>query len=136
MLALIDYLRTNFLTREQLAARAGIGVERLAEHQRAGAMPAASYVLELGGTCDSFFGLHEQRERAEFYAHGYCAWLGALEQLASADEARALFARRYRARIAALFADGYAAADARLHEGLDAHIASEWQHFQKGIYGL
>jgi hypothetical protein len=109
---------------------------RLAALQAAGMMPAASYTLDLAGACDSFFGPHEARERVEYHAKGYVSWLGSLACCETPEQAYALFARRYRARVAGLLADGHAPADDKLHAGLDAHIGQEWASFSNGIYGL
>lgn len=136
MLELLDYLRERYHTRPQLLAAAGAAEAQLAHWQTAGMMPAASYVLDLGGSCNSFFGLHETREPVEYHARGYTAWIGALQLLENGEQAMALFARRYRAQIARLMSDGYTLADDRYHGGLDAHIATEWDAFLKGIYGL
>jgi hypothetical protein len=136
MLELLDYLRSRYHTRAELLACAGVADAQLAHWQDAGMMPAASYTLDLQGACNSFFGPHETRAAVEYHARGYTAWIGALQMLENGEQAMALFARRYRAQVAALRQAGYTLRDARFDAELDAHIAAEWTSFLKGIYGL
>lgn len=131
---LIDYLNRHFFTRAQLLARCGIDGARLDALQEAGMMPRPSYRLRLQLACDSFFGAHSEEAALDYYAQGYAAWLGSVQGLAGVDEARRVFAARYRARIAELAAAGIAAGADRLAS--DEHIAAEWSHFQDGTYGL
>lgn len=131
---LLDYLNHHFITREQLLARCGIGAAELERLQQAGMMPLASYRLRLAVACESFFGMHGEQAAIEYYAHGYVEWAGLLQALDGPNAARAVFAQRYRARLAQLAAEGIAAGDARLGE--DAHIGIEWGHFLAGTYGL
>lgn len=131
---LLDYLNHHFITREQLLARCGIEAAELERLQQAGMMPLPSYRLRLDVACESFFGMHAERAGIDYYAHGCAAWAGLLQALPGPDAARAVFARRYRARLAQLAAEGIAAGDPEL--GGDAHIGIEWGHFLSGTYGL
>jgi hypothetical protein len=131
---LLDYLNLHFITREQLLARCGIEAAELERLQQAGMMPLPSYRLRLDVACESFFGMHAERAGIDYYAHGCVAWAGLLQALAGPDAARAVFARRYRARLAQLAAQGIAAGAPGL--GGDAHVGVEWGHFLSGTYGL
>ena len=131
---LIDYLQRHFLTREQLLAQASVAGERLNELQAAGMMPRPSYRLRLDLACDSFFGQHAESHIIDWYAQGYVAWAGLLEALDGPGQAYAVFAQRYRRRLAQLAVDKLGI-DPQDLAG-DAHIAAEWQHFLDGTYGL
>lgn len=128
---LIDYLNTHFLTRRQLLAASGISTERLDALVDSGTMPQPSYRLQLGIRCASFFGEHDEAHTAEYYAPGYPSWIGVLE--ATQEAPFAVFARRYRAALAAL---PLSTDDPKLGAGLDAHLEDEWGHFLAGTYGL
>jgi hypothetical protein len=128
---LIDYLNKHFFTQAQLLAWTGIAVDELEDLQRRRMMPLPSYRLRLDATCHSFFGEHAERIEAGFYAKGSPAWIEALRSLGDEAGAYALFARRYRHRLAQL-AEIAPAADLTG----EAHIASEWKHFVDGTYGL
>lgn len=128
---LLDYLNRHFLTRAQLLAASGIDGERLDALSAAGALPRPSYRIRVALECDSFFGSHAEQHALDYYARGYPAWIAALEATPLAPFA--LFARRYRAALAAL---PLRTDDARLNDGLDAHLEQEWGHFLDGTYGL
>lgn len=128
---LIDYLQQHFLTREQLLAAAGITASRLDALIAGGTMPRPSYRIQLGIRCASFFGEHDAEHTAEYYATGYPSWIGVLE--ATPEDPFAVFARRYRAALAAL---PMTTDDPKLGAGLDAHLEDEWGHFLAGTYGL
>lgn len=131
---LIDYLRQHFLTREQLLEKTCIAGARLDTLQAAGMMPRPSYRLQLNLACDSFFGRHEEGVAIELYAHGYVAWGGLLEALDGPQQAYAMFAERYRRRLAQLAVDKLVPYPQDLAG--DAHITAEWSHFMDGTYGL
>ena len=133
---LIAYLNDAFLTQDQLLSAAGIDAQQLAALQRAGAMPQPSYRLRLDLACDSFFGPHSEQLSADYYAKGYPSWIGIVQALGSADAAFEVFARRYRARMARLAADGIVSRHPKLNDGLEAHLIEEWGHFLNGTYGL
>jgi hypothetical protein len=125
---LIDYLNQHFLTREQLLARTGIDGARLDALQERGMMPRPSYRLRLELGCDSCFGPHAESQAIDWYAQGYVAWAGLLAALDGPRQAHAVFAERYRRRLAQL--------DAAESLHSEAHIAAEWRHFLDGTYGL
>jgi len=128
---LLDYLNHHFLTRAQLLAASGITPARLDALIEAGSMPRPSYRIGLALRCASFFGEHDEDVGAEYYATGYPSWIGVLE--ATTEDPFAVFARRYRAALAALPLETN---DPRLGAGLDAHLRDEWGHFLAGTYGL
>ena len=131
---LIRYLGEHFFTREQLLAICAIDEAVLERWQAQRMMPLASYRLRLDVACDSFFGAHREQHAVDYYAKGYAAWAGVLQTLDSEAHALAVFARRYRERLARLAALGVAPRDHAL--ATDEHIASEWNHFVDGTYGL
>jgi hypothetical protein len=131
---LIDYLNQHFLTREQLLARCGIDDARLDELQALGMMPRPSYRLRLELACDSFFGAHAENHAIDWYAQGCVAWAGLLGVLDGPERAYAVFAERYRRRLAQLAVDELLTAEDRLTG--EAHIGAEWRHFLDGTYGL
>jgi hypothetical protein len=131
---LIRYLEANFWTREQLLAHCAIDAEQLVRLQRARMMPQPSYRLRLDLGCQSFFGEHAEQVVADYYARGYASWLGVVCALESEDDARALFCRRYRARLARLGEDGLLPRDAAFAG--HARLHDEWQGFLDGTYGL
>lgn len=128
---LLDYLTRHFLTRAQLLAASGITSNRLDALIEGGAMPRPSYRIALGVRCASFFGEHDEAHTAEYYAPGYPSWIGVLD--ATVEDPFAVFARRYRAALAAL---PLQTMDPKLGAGLDAHLQDEWGHFLAGTYGL
>jgi hypothetical protein len=128
---LIDYLNQHFLTRGQLLDAAGIDARRLEALIHDGALPKASYRLRLALDCDSFFGAHAEQHAIEYHARGHAAWIGALQ--ASPQDPFGMFARRYRAALAALPLRSNAP---KLNDGLEAHLRDEWRHFLDGTYGL
>lgn len=130
---LIEYLTKQFFTREQLLGHARIDGQRLDQWQQRRMMPRPSYRLRLDVACDSFFGEHRETRAIEYYAKGYVAWTALLPTLADEEQALAHFANRYRKRLAELAASGPGDFTALVSS---SHIASEWQHFLDGTYGL
>lgn len=131
---LIDYLNLHFLTRAQLLAHTCLTGARLDALQAAGMMPRPSYRLQVSLGCDSFFGPHTESHALDWYARGYVAWSGLVDALDGPLQAYAMFADRYRRRLAGLAVDKQAPYPQDLAG--DAHIAAEWQHFLDGTYGL
>ncbi|MCS0613651.1 DUF6058 family natural product biosynthesis protein [Massilia kyonggiensis] len=123
---LIDYLRTHFLTREQLLAACATDTAHLDAFAAAGTMPAPSYRLRVRIDCASFFGDHAETHALDWFAKGDVEWLRML--LEGEPDPYARFAARYRAALDALPLRGL--------EATDAHLRSEWQHFLAGTYGL
>lgn len=130
---LIHYLNKHFFTREQLLARCAIEPEQLQHWQEHRMMPRASYRLRLDILCDSFFGEHREQLATEYYAKGSVAWIEVLRPLSGEAGALAVFARRYRARLGELAASSIACQERLASDG---HIATEWEHFLDGTYGL
>ena len=128
---LIAYLDTHFLTRARLLDAAGIDAGRLDALIAQERMPHPSYRLKWDVTCTSYFGAHEDGARVDYFARGYVAWIGTLP--AAPDDAFDVFARRYRAALAAL---PLRALDPRPDAGSDAHLRAEWRDFLAGTYGL
>ncbi len=98
----------------------------LASLQARGMAPKPAYRLRMAIDCDSFFGAHGETCDAHYYATGTPAWLADVAGLPGGAAAYALFARRYRDRLAQLGAEPRD----------EAHLRDEWQHFLDGTYGL
>ncbi|TFW27490.1 DUF6058 family natural product biosynthesis protein [Massilia horti] len=130
---LIQYLTGHFYTREQLLEHARLDGQLLDQWQQRRMMPKPSYRLRLDIACDSFFGAHREAHAIDYYAKGYVAWAALLPTLTDEVQAHALFADRYRKRLAELGTSGLGDFAAALS---DSHIESEWQHFLDGTYGL
>lgn len=131
---LIRYLERYFFTREQLLDRCAIEGAQLARLQAARMAPAPSYRLRLDIGCDSFFGPWAGAAAADYYAKGYVAWIGQLAGLDGEAQARALFDRRYMARLDQLRAGGIAPSAPAFAS--DEHLGAEWSAFLDGTYGL
>lgn len=131
---LIRYLTEHFFTTDELLARACIDARELEQLQRRRMVPLPSYRLHLDIACDSFFGAHRENAASDYYPKGAAAWIGALHGAAGEEAAHALFARRYRERLAQLAHSGIT--PRRAGVGDDAHIAAEWRHFLDGTYGV
>jgi hypothetical protein len=121
---LLTYLDTHLLAEAALLAAAGIDAAALHALQERRMVPQPAYRLALAVRCTSFFGSHEEDCTRRYYAAGTPAWIAAVQALDGEVPARALFERRYLARLHAL--DPAATAD------LDA----EWHSFLDGTYGL
>jgi hypothetical protein len=121
---LLTYLDTHLLAEAALLAAAGIDAAALHALQERRMVPQPAYRLALAVRCTSFFGSHEEDCTRRYYAAGTPAWIAAIQALDGGVPARALFERRYLARLHAL--DPAATAD------LDA----EWRSFLDGTYGL
>ncbi|QGZ40473.1 hypothetical protein IP92_03344 [Pseudoduganella flava] len=121
---LLTYLDTHLLTEAALLAAAGIDSPTLVALQSRGMVPQPAYRLALTVRCTSFFGSHAEDATRRYYAVGTPAWIAAVRTLDGESAARALFERRYLARLHAL--DPAATAD----------LPAEWRGFLDGTYGL
>jgi hypothetical protein len=130
---LISYLNSHFFTTEQLLERCGIGLPELEQLQQRRIMPRASYRIRLDIGCDSFFGAHVEQAAVDYYAKGCPAWFTQTAELSDEAQARELFLKRYRIRLAELAASGIAPSDPAFAD--DAHLDREWHAFLDGIYG-
>lgn len=121
---LLAYLDSHLMTEARLLAATGLDRTALQALQAARLAPLPAYRLRLAVQCTSFFGVHEETGNVEYYAKGAPDWIDAVRHLDREDDARALFARRY---------------TARLHEldpAAQADLAAEWASFLDGTYGL
>lgn len=135
-LELLSYLKDNFYDKQTLLAKAQISETELLQLQQKQLMPKASYKLELAVNSHSFFGTHLQTEHLEYYAKGYASWLSLIQDLKSKSKVYQAFYSRYSDRIKQLKAQGHQSNANKVNEGLEQHIAEEWQHFLAGTYGL
>lgn len=135
-MALIEYLHTHFLTREQLLEQSATSSETLAHYQAEGMMPAPAYKIAAVLTCHSFFGVHRESEELTFYAKGYVSWLKNLAACNGKTEARSLFDGRYRRQLQVLETAGFTIQHPKIGRNLDRHLDQEWEHFLAGTYGL
>lgn len=133
---LIRYLNDAYFTEQQLLDACGIDASELAALQERGVMPQPSYHLKLDIACDSFFGPRSEQASVSYYGKGNLAWIGVVQSVATAADAFAIFAQRYKYRLAALAAAGVTTSAEKLGAGLDAHIETEWKYFLDGTYGL
>lgn len=131
---LFDYLNQHFFTEPQLLAQTGIEASQLHHWQQQRYVPQPSYRLRLDVQCQSFFGAQEEEGAVAYYAAGTGAWIDAIHTLENAEAACQLFCTRYRAQLMQLAGPADSALLARL--GDPAHLASEWQHFLDGTYGV
>lgn len=133
---LIKYLDKNFYSLSELLQINRLEHHRFCAYQSQKLMPKASYVLDLNLSSNSFFGLHSENHRIEYYAKGYSSWLSVIQTLKTEESVYAHFASRYKATISQLKLEGYYSSDIKINAGLDSHIREEWGHFLNGGYGL
>jgi hypothetical protein len=99
-------------------------------------LPACSYKINLALGCHSFFGEFNETQEIEYFAKGYAAWLGTLQQINAKSEAFSIFSERYIAKITALKTQGIFTEDIKLNTDIALHIKNEWKSFIDGTYGL
>ena len=133
---LIQYLNSNFLTKQELLDISKVTNEDFLSYQQQKLMPTYSYKLDLNITSDSFFGLHNEEQTVEYYAKGYSSWLAIIQSLKSADDVYSVFSKRYTKTIKRLQENGHSSNNPKINSELNNHIKDEWQHFLSGIYGL
>ena len=133
---LIQYLNSNFLTKQELLDISKVTNEDFLSYQQQKLMPTYSYKLDLNITSDSFFGLHNEEQTVEYYAKGYSSWLAIIQSLKSADDVYSVFSKRYTKTIKRLQENGHSSNNPKINSELNDHIKDEWQHFLSGIYGL
>ena len=133
---LLNYLNEHFYSKDELLALTKINDSELQTLQQQQVMPKASYTIELGASCDSFFGTHIQTEHLEYYAKGYVSWIALIQTLKTKTKIYQTFSGRYANRIKELKAQGHQSDSEKLNQQLEQHIAQEWAHFLAGTYGL
>lgn len=133
---LIKYLNSNFLTKQELLDISKVTEEEFLIYQQQKLMPTCSYKLDLNLTSDSFFGVHNEEQKIEYYSKGYSSWLAIIQSLDTADEIYSVFEKRYMKAIKHLQNKGHFSNDPKVTCDLRDHIQDEWQHFLSGIYGL
>ncbi|MCO1335489.1 DUF6058 family natural product biosynthesis protein [Microbulbifer sp. OS29] len=133
---LVNYLNKHFLTREQLIQATQISEQQLQGYQSEGVMPKPSYQLNIQLNCNSFLGPHNQKQDTEYYAKGYCSWIGAIKVTANLEAIYRHFYDRYTAKLTQLHNLGYESNNPKLSSGIDEHIGEEWGYFIQGTYGL
>ncbi|MGB0893813.1 MAG: DUF6058 family natural product biosynthesis protein [Parashewanella sp.] len=133
---LINYLQSNFYTKQELLEISKVTETEFSDFQSIGLMPQCSYELELNLQSNSFFGLHRETQKIEFYAKGYSSWLAIILSLKSPQDIYNLFSERYKSALKTLYKQGHSANSIKLTSKLNEHIQEEWDHFINGIYGL
>lgn len=133
---LIQYLNKYFFTQQELLDITKITEQDLLKYQEDGLMPKCSYKLSLNIKSDSFFGLHDDEQKIEYYAKGYSSWLALVQSLNSKEAVYSVFANRYKIAIERLEESGYYSTNPKVTSELNEHIKEEWSHFLNGIYGL
>ncbi len=133
---LIKYLNEHFFTTQQLLEVSKITEQELRNYQEQEVMPKCSYKLNLSLKSDSFFGIHNEEQKIEYYAKGYSSWLATVQSLNNKNAIYSVFAQRYQKAIAHLKNEGHTSSNAKINENINLHIEEEWRHFLNGIYGL
>ena len=133
-MTILDYLDQHLIPRAELLRAAALDDAQLARMQALGAVPMPSYRLALEMSCESFFGSHQEHAEREYYASGCAAWIATVS--ATQEPPQRIFERRYRARLAALHAEGFATGHQKCNEELAAHLRDEWKYFLDGTYGV
>ncbi len=133
---LINYLNTNYLTKQELLDLAKITERELLDYQQQNVMPKCSYKLALNYTSDSFFGEFKEQSKIEYYAKGYLSWIGIIKSVNDLKNMFNIFSQRYSEAITNLKNSGYNSNDEKVNSKLELHIKEEWGHFLNGIYGL
>ncbi|UTW59478.1 hypothetical protein KFE96_03990 [Kordiimonas sp. SCSIO 12603] len=141
------YIKSNYLTLEDVAVRSGISDARLIEMIEAGCLPHAAYRLEQTYEVSSIFGQHNHRESKGYYPYSHVEKAAALlEKNKSWDELAIEEKERFRS-IYKVTLEEHRAADFGMAEyfkkdgeaggeAFEVFIASEWQHYLDGTYGL
>jgi len=133
---LIKYLNDHYFTKQELLEVSKVTEKMLRTYQENKVMPKCSYKLKLNLECESFFGLHGDKQEIEYYAKGYSSWLAIAQQLGSTEAVYSVFSNRYKAALATLHEQGHVSSDVKITSGLNTHIKEEWSYFLDGVYGL
>lgn len=145
------YLRQHFMTADAFASHCGIERDELADLIRRQLVPAPSYVVR-DGMLESFvFGALPAPEAAagEYFRAEMAAWVAAVRHDVSThgiegaqQRVRKMFADPFIASLRSSNAtvyrldDAFDANGAPLVDGLEARVASAWEHFLGGTFGL
>ena len=133
---LLNYLNQYFYTKSQLLELSGINEADFNTFQQKKMMPLASYKIDLSISGYSFFGDYDNAQCTEYYAKGYLTWLGEISEIKDETSAKLLFTERYKSQLIHLAEQGFLSSNTMQAQVLNSHIAQEWSHFLKGIYGL
>jgi len=146
-MASIDYITENFLTLEKLATLSKVPVEQLREMMAANCLPGPAYEVTGHYTVRSIFGEHQETVCRAYYpkshvvkaqaiaanSDGYSKQNAALRQAFYRDYKKILVTKKaVDFGLEHLFDEaGQVKGDAA-----DKLLASEWQHYLDGTYGL
>jgi hypothetical protein len=134
------YLRSGFLTLEQLVERSGVSAGLIRELSEHGCLPRPSYRVSSRVTVASHCGERSYERSEEFYHPSLVALARRLADAARSSpmdsiavELRSVFEAEYRSELART-----GACETGLLAGveLDELIASEWRAWCDGVYGL
>ena len=141
------YIKSNYLTLEDVAVRAGVSSDRLIEMIEAGCLPHAAYRLDQTYEVSSFFGQHSRSESKGYYPYSHVEKVAALLEKSKdwaelALEEKERFRSIYKVTLEEYKAAGFGMAEYFTSDGkaggaaFEEFIASEWQHYLDGTYGL
>ncbi len=134
----VEYIRSHFLTIDTLAERTGVAPGLIGSYIEHRCIPRHSYAVVTCSSINSFFGRAGSGPvEVRFYAPSHTRWIaetvrqsGGNSLLAIAQERRRWFYREYCAEIERT------APDLIPRDQLDAHLASEFEGWLDGTYGL
>lgn len=134
----VEYTRSHFLTLETLAAQTGVAPELIGSYIEHRCVPRHSYAIVTCSSINSFFGRADGGPvEVRFYAPSHARWItetvrqsGASSLLALAEERRRWLYREYCVEIERT------GPDLIPRDQLDAHLASEFEGWLDGTYGL
>lgn len=133
---LIKYLNDNYYTKQELLSESKLEESELSDFQKQRVMPYCSYKINLQLSCDSFFGIHQEKSEIEYYPKGYTFWIGIIQTVKHSDDVYSFFSQRYRDTIKKLNTQGLHSSDPMMNSKLSENIENEWKTFLKGVYGL
>lgn len=132
---LLGYLNQYFYELQNLLQLCDMTLGSFRDLQYSGIMPKASYTLTLSVNCLSFFGEDTQQQNFEYYPHASVQWIVSIQGLSDREVFEG-FCLRYQQALSELESQGYHSSEHKFQSGLNQHMATEWQHFLQGTYGL
>ncbi|KZN44077.1 DUF6058 family natural product biosynthesis protein [Pseudoalteromonas luteoviolacea] len=133
---LLDYLYTYFFSEARLIQHCDVELQKFIELQTIGVMPRPSYILDANLLCNSFFGEHEQHGKISFYPKSYAEWLNKVKCNTTSEAAFTIFSERLQKTIHELARNNISMGYEDDISKLNLFIATQWQHFLEGTYGL
>jgi len=143
----IDYIIENFITIEELARLSDVRVEQLREMVAANCLPGPAYEVKGDYKVQSIFGEHQETVCRAYYPKSHIAKAQAIsansDTYSEQNEAlRQAFYRDYKNNLVSKNAIDFGLENLFDEAGrvagaaADKLLASEWQHYLDGTYGL